>query len=471
MIRRVRAVTPWLFTVVLSGACAGNEPAPGDAGDDGDKGGTSGASGSAGANAGVSGASAGVPGTGGAGVAGSAGTNATGGSAGTSGSQGAGAGAGGTPSNGGDGGTQSSGGGAGFGANAGSGGGNVGGGGATGGAGASAGGGRGGNGGASAGSSNGGAGAGGTSGGRGGGGGMTGGRGGAAGGGNSDLLVPAQGALLGAFVGTGTFQQFETLLGRSIPIVHNFFGWTDNWTTRAQSDLQSGKIPLITWEPWNNSVGVPLDEIIGGTHDSMIQSRAQAARATGQKFFLRWGHEMNGNWYPWDGSHNGANASATAKYVSAYRHIHDIFKNAGATNVLWVFCPNVDSVPGDSWNAWSNYYPGDAYVDWMGLDGYNWGTVQTGSSFQSFSTIVGRIYPGLAAKGKPIMIPETASTEQGGDKAAWINGILPALQGSFPGIKAFSWFEMNKETDWRAESSTGARQAFITFANNAYMNP
>ena len=159
------------------------------------------------------------------------------------------------------------------------------------------------------------------------------------------------------------------------------------------------------------------------------------------------------------------------KYIAAYRHIHDVFTNAGATNVLWVFCPNVDSVPGDAWNAWANYYPGDTYVDWMGLDGYNWGTVQTGSSWQSFASMVSRIYPGLAAKGKPIMIPETASTEQGGDKAAWINGILPALQGSFPGIKAFSWFEMNKETDWRAESSTSSSQAFVTLTNNSYLNP
>jgi hypothetical protein len=437
MLRRRGLFLPWFLTVVLSGACAGGEATT----DDGtEKGGAGGASGNAGANGGISGANAGAPSTGGAGVAGSSGANATGGNAGVSGGQGGSAAAAGTPAGGG-------------------GGGNRGGGGAMGGGGASAGGGKGGFAGTSAGSGSGGAGSGGTNGGRGG------------AGGNSGLLVPAQGALLGAFVGTGTFAQFETLLGRSIPIVHNFFGWSDNWTSRAQSDLQSGKIPLITWEPWNASVGVPLDEIINGTHDAMIQSRAQAARAAGQRFFLRWGHEMNGNWYPWDGSHNGASSSATAKYIAAYRHIHDVFTNAGATNVLWVFCPNVDSVPGDAWNAWENYYPGDTYVDWMGLDGYNWGTVQTGSSFQSFASIVSRIYPGLFAKGKPIMIPETASTEQGGDKAAWINGILPALQGSFPGIKAFSWFEMNKETDWRAESSTSSRQAFITFANSSYLNP
>ena len=295
--------------------------------------------------------------------------------------------------------------------------------------------------------------------------------GGGAGGSSSSLLVPATGTLLGAFVGTGTFAGFETTLGRKLAIIHTFVGWMDDYTTRLPGDLAGGRIPLITWEPWQNGVGAPLDGIISGVYDAMIQSRAQAVKGLGQQFFLRWGHEMNGNWYPWGGANNGASAAATAKYIAAYRHVHDIFVSAGATNVLWIFCPNVDSVPGDAWNQWSNYYPGDAYVDWMGFDGYNWGTVQATSTWQSFPAIAARIYAGLAAKGKPIMIPETASAELGGDKAAWIAGILPSLETSFPAIKAFLWFEMNKETDWRIESSPAAQSAFTTMANDSYFNP
>lgn len=280
--------------------------------------------------------------------------------------------------------------------------------------------------------------------------------------------MPAQGALLGAFVGTGTVAQLETTLGRKLAIVHNFFGWSDDWTARVPGDLSDGKVPLITWETWNGGVGVPLDDILSGVHDTMIRTRATAAKNVGKRFLLRWGHEMNGNWYPWDGSHNGANAAAAAKYVSVYHHIHDIFTTVGATNVLWVFCPNVDSVPGDTWNQWANYYPGDSYVDWMGFDGYNWGSVQT---WQSFTAIVGRIYSGLAAKNKPVLIAETASTELGGDKAAWIAGVVPALKGSYPAIKALVWFDINKETDWRLDSSPTASAAAVTMVNNAYFNP
>ena len=295
--------------------------------------------------------------------------------------------------------------------------------------------------------------------------------GGAGSNGASALLVPAQGALLGAFVGTGTLAGFEAELGRKVAINHNFVGWTDDFTTMLSGLATGGRIPLVTWEAWENSVGAPLTDIIGGTYDSMITARAQAVKAFGQKFFLRWGHEMNGNWYPWDGANNGANLAATTTFISAYRHIHDLFVAAGATNALWVFCPNVDSVPGDSWNQWQNYYPGDAYVDWMGLDGYNWGTVQSTSTWQTFHTIVSRIYPSLAAKGKPIMIPETASTELGGDKAAWIAGILPSLEAMFPGIKALVWFQMNKETDWRIDSSPASQAAFVPMANDPYFNP
>ena len=289
--------------------------------------------------------------------------------------------------------------------------------------------------------------------------------------GTSALLAPAQGALLGTFVGAGTITDVETTLGRKLAILHNFFGWSDNWVTRVPGDLADGRIPLITWETWIAGVGVPLDDIINGVHDTMITTRAQAARAVGQKFFLRWGHEMNGNWYPWDGFDNGANAAATTKYIATYKHIHDIFTSVGATNVLWIFCPNVDSVPGDAWNQWANYYPGDVYVDWVGFDGYNWGTSTATGTWQSFSTIAGRIYSSLAAKGKPMMIPETASSELGGDKAAWIAAIVPALKGSFPGIKALVWFDMNKETDWRFDSSATATAASKTMANNPYFNP
>jgi beta-mannanase len=213
---------------------------------------------------------------------------------------------------------------------------------------------------------------------------------------------------------------------------------------------------------------VYIDDIINGGHDTMITTRATGAKNVGRKFFLRWGHEMNGNWSNYDGFHNGANAAATAKYVAAWRHIHDIFVSVGATNVLWVFCPNAGSVPNDPWNQWINYYPGDNYVDWMSLDGYNWGSAGV---WQSFSSVMSGIYAGLASKNKPIMIAETSSSETGGDKSAWIAGVVPSLKGSFPAIKALVWFDVSGSPDWRFDSSPAALAASIAMARDAYFNP
>src|SRR5450631_1693296 len=109
--------------------------------------------------------------------------------------------------------------------------------------------------------------------------------GGGAGNGTSMLLVPAQGALLGAFVGTGTLASLEAELGRKIAINHNFVGWTDDFTTMLSGLATGGRIPLVTWEAWENSVGAPLTDIIGGTYDSMIRARALAVRPSARSSF------------------------------------------------------------------------------------------------------------------------------------------------------------------------------------------
>jgi hypothetical protein len=125
---------------------------------------------------------------------------------------------------------------------------------------------------------------------------------------------------------------------------------------------------------------------------------------------------MNG-----DEAWSGNNAQL---YVSAYRHIHDIFVAEGATNEIWAWCPNVTDIYGGN-RTTMDYYPGDGYVDWTG-DGYN---------------------ALLAAKRTPVLIGEMASSQAGGDKAKWIDEIIPTLRRSFPLIKGVVWFDINKEAD------------------------
>jgi len=174
---------------------------------------------------------------------------------------------------------------------------------------------------------------------------------------------------------------------------------------------------------------------------------------------------MNGNWSPWG---DGVNGNTPADYIAAYRHVYDLFARVGADNVTWVWTPNVTS-PGE--NPISDFYPGDAYVDWVGMDGYNWGTTQSwGSTWQTPSQVFGPTLTELQQlTTRPIIIDETASAEQGGNKAQWIKQFFSLLAAN-KAIKAFVWFNFNKETDWCIESSSSAQAAFSTgIANSRYI--
>ncbi len=225
-----------------------------------------------------------------------------------------------------------------------------------------------------------------------------------------------------------------------------------------------GSIPQITWEPWigkayplaNNEPEFALKNIIAGNFDGYIKQWAQAARAWRNPFFLRFAPEMNGAWTPWS---EGVNGNKAGEFVQAWRHVYTIFKAVGATNVTWMWCPNIN-YPGST-NI-SELYPGDAYVDWTGMDGFNWGTTTQHSKWLTFSQVFSSTYNNiLTITNKPIMIAETGCVEKGGDKAAWItNAYSIELPERFPLVKAVVWFDQFTQQDWRIESSPTAQQAF-----------
>jgi hypothetical protein len=229
-----------------------------------------------------------------------------------------------------------------------------------------------------------------------------------------------------------------------------------------------GGAPMISWEPWVPGAGADqpdyaLARIAAGDFDKYVDGWAAALAAYGGPVWLRFAHEMNGNWYPWSAAANG---NAPADYVAAWRHVHGRFTAAGATNVRWVWSPNVEF---DGSAPLPGIYPGDDVVDWVGIDGYNWGTTQSWSSWQDLAGVFGPTYDAVQElTTKPIMIAETASGEQGGDKAAWIeHALLKELPNRFPAVRAVVWFDENKETDWRFDSSDAAAAAFRRAAADA----
>jgi beta-mannanase len=227
----------------------------------------------------------------------------------------------------------------------------------------------------------------------------------------------------------------------------------------------------------NRQADIHYADVLGGKWNKYIDGWAAAAKADGRAVMLRFGHEMNGNWYGWSGAANGSSLAASQQFVATWRYIRDRFTRAGATNVTWVWCVNAESVPNATWNAIENYYPGDEWVDWTCADGYNWGTSQTianagwTSHWQTFDEVFSSTYARITtlAPSKPFMLGEFASSELGGNKAAWIADAASRMRTAYPQLRGFVWFNYKKETDWRVESSASALSAFKSaFVNDAY---
>jgi len=256
---------------------------------------------------------------------------------------------------------------------------------------------------------------------------------------------------------------FSQQIGRSPGIVGSYRDWTIPLINAPTMDavISRGATPQITWEPWDSTKGstdpsFALSTIANGSHDAYIRASAQASAAYGKPFQLRFAPEMNGSWAPWEGSING---NTPALYIAAWQHVVSLFRTAGATNVTWVWSPNNGPT-----STIAAYYPGDSWVDIMGIDGYNWGTADV---WQSFTQVFGASYDVVTALNptKPVLICETASTELGGDKASWItSAYLNEIPGRFPRVGGVIWFNVDKEQDWRVDSSASALAAYQTVA-------
>jgi hypothetical protein len=276
----------------------------------------------------------------------------------------------------------------------------------------------------------------------------------------------------------GAVSQLQGLLGKGLSLVAlsspfadctpapcSFFAFP---TTPMENVRTYGAIPFLNWGSEetsaapNNVTEMPafqLADVIAGTYDSYIREFAEKARQWGHPFFLRFDWEMNGNWFPWGASVNGNNPG---EFVSAWRHVHDIFTSVGATNATWVWCPYAEVER--HFAALAPLYPGSAYVDWTGLDGFNWGKNPTNPHpWHKFGDIFGPTYRKVMriAPEKPMILAEMASTGPGRSKAKWIRDMFTQLRTNFRRIRGLIWFDqVDRGIDWPLETSLAATRAF-----------
>lgn len=289
----------------------------------------------------------------------------------------------------------------------------------------------------------------------------------------ANVKIPESGVYNGMFIpyapdSIGNVQMIQKDVEKTFSVLMFYKSFNDEFPEQAvKNAVENGSIPHITWEPWILSKSGEMNDLLQGKYDGQISKWVEGVKRVKYPLFIRLGHEMNGNWYPWSGTKNNNDPQI---YIKFYKYIVDKFKGAKVDNVSWVWCPNCSSVPDEEWNEYSRYYPGDDYVDWLGIDGYNWGTSQSWSQWQSFDDIFGSFYEDMVSKypNKPIMIGEFASTPKGGDKAKWIMEAYKAIKEKYPSIKAVMWFNINKETDWRVDSSDESLKAYKEAIKDSY---
>ncbi len=256
----------------------------------------------------------------------------------------------------------------------------------------------------------------------------------------------------------------DDMLHNALPLIQIYTAWGDKHREEfpmlyAKAIYNLGSTPIITWEPWLNDFdreehNLPpvidpnkngMAAVARGDYDFYIESWAKDVKEFGENIFIRLGHEMNDPYrYPW-----GPQNNESKDFVAAWRHIVNIFNKNGAKNVVWIWAPQ------PAYLRYGEYYPGDEYVDWIGVGALNYGTVASWSKWWSFGNIVGNYYVWLDMYKKPIMITEMSSLSVGGKREDWFKDALTNMPTKYPNIKAIVLFNdnddkttLNKSLNW-----------------------
>ncbi len=303
------------------------------------------------------------------------------------------------------------------------------------------------------------------------------------------VTIPTgKGVLWGVYVQGAPYSHakldsLEYAVGRKPAIVMWYQEWAGDqpFPSRDAHWLAShGIVPMITWEPWRppkianeRIVDQPryrLARIADGAFDSYIRSYAEQVKKFGGPVMLRPFHEMDGDWYPWGGTVNG---NSVRSFIAAWRHVHDIFDEVGATNVTWVWSVNNGSVPDTPENSAGRYWPGSRYVDWIGISGFNWGTSSSFGTWYTFDQVYRKRIDLLMQFRKPIVLTEIGAPEVGGNKADWIRQAFSTMVQRYPRVRAFVWYDQRDTAlqDWRITSSLSSLAAFRgTLQNELFLS-
>lgn len=265
----------------------------------------------------------------------------------------------------------------------------------------------------------------------------------------SALLDPKTGKFFGLEVdGAPDSMNPVTDVAASVGYNPNMIGQYVEWdkpfdALAAANTLNYGALYYMVWEPF----GVSVQSIANGASDAYITKFAHSVKAFGEPVALSFGHEMNGNWYPW-----GTTDSTSAQFVAAWQHIHNLFASVGADNVIWVWNPNIVNPMPDV--QLQPYWPGNSYVNWVGITGY---FPTTGPD--TFADLYGPTMSEVRQfTSKPFIIAET-SVETGPNETQDVRDLISGVEANSD-LLGFVWFNYDKAgVDWTVTDRPDVRAA------------
>jgi hypothetical protein len=320
--------------------------------------------------------------------------------------------------------------------------------------------------------------------------------------GSLKIAPPASGAYLGAFADFGPAEDdvteakiraFAELSGKKLAWAY----FSNNWLGGAirfpaesvAACKRAGVVPYIRLAPWSEMVDFRTDKvfsmqaILSGRFDSDLAAWARSARDSGTPLMIEFGPEANGDWFPWNGRWNGG-ARATSpqephwpdgprRFRDAYRRLIDIFRAQEALNATWVLHVDAAGTPSAEWNRVKYYYPGDDYIDWIGVSVF--GAQLPTHQWILFPTVLRQFWPQIdeAAPGKPVLISEFAVIEDAKDplrKSQWLRQAMSSVsRGLFKQVKGMTYWHSpgwlpSKKADFSIDSSPASLATYRTEA-------
>lgn len=238
-----------------------------------------------------------------------------------------------------------------------------------------------------------------------------------------------------------------------------------------------GAVPMVFWEPVKRQ-GLCTDharfkKIKNGKFDGYIKNWARGAKKSKTKILLRFAHEINGRYFPWT---IGSCGNKVKDYKAAWKRVHHLVRNkVGAKNVKFVWTVAKKSSTGG--NPYKRFYPGKAYVQFVGFSSFNWGSQGKWLSMVQGVKPVMKWFKQFTSK--PVIIAELGSNQNGGpasdtsvDKPSWIRKGYVATYKTYPQIKAIVYLNEDLRgvghPDWSLNSpNPEAMEAYKDIVNDA----